>query len=61
MLGEHASLGDLNDNQRRDPLQLPKKKQINFPFNLPSWVLNAFTVKAFNFLFYSKNFKKGNQ
>ena len=58
MLGEHASLGDLNDNERRDPLQLPKKKQINFPFNLPSWVLNAFTVKAFNFLFYSKNFKK---
>jgi decaprenylphospho-beta-D-ribofuranose 2-oxidase len=58
MLGEHASLRDLNDKQRRDPLQLPKKKQINFPFNLPSWVLNAFTVKAFNFLFYSKNFKK---
>jgi decaprenylphospho-beta-D-ribofuranose 2-oxidase len=58
MLGEHASINDLDEKQNKNPLQLPKKKQINFPFNLPSWVLNAFTVKAFNFLFYSKNFKK---
>jgi decaprenylphospho-beta-D-ribofuranose 2-oxidase len=58
MLGEHAQLKDLNINQQREPLKLPGKKQINFPFNLPSWVLNAYTVKAFNFLFYSKNVKK---
>jgi decaprenylphospho-beta-D-ribofuranose 2-oxidase len=58
MLGEHAELKDLDENQKKNPLQLPKKKQINFPFNLPSWVLNAFTVKAFNFLFYAKNYKK---
>jgi decaprenylphospho-beta-D-ribofuranose 2-oxidase len=58
MLGEHAALNDLDEKQNKNPLRLPKKKQINFPFNLPSWVLNAFTVKAFNFLFYSKNFKK---
>ncbi len=58
MLGEHAEKKDLNEKQLKDPLQLPKNKQINFPFNLPSWVLNSFTVKAFNFLFYSKNLKK---
>ncbi len=58
MLGEHARLSDLHEKQRQDPLKLPKKKQINFPFNLPSWVLNAFTVKAFNYLFYVKNFKR---
>jgi decaprenylphospho-beta-D-ribofuranose 2-oxidase len=58
ILGEHAEEQDLNEKQKQYPLQLPKKKQINFPFNLPSWVLNAFTVKAFNFLYYSKNFKK---
>ncbi len=58
MLGEHADLKDLNEKQQKDPLRLPAKKQINFPFNLPSWVLNAYTVKAFNFLFYAKNFKK---
>jgi len=58
MLGEHATREDLNPNQKKDPLILPQKKQINFPFNLPSWVLNTFTVKAFNFLFYNKNFRK---
>ncbi|MDP4129516.1 MAG: FAD-binding oxidoreductase [Bacteroidota bacterium] len=58
MLGEHAHLTDLNERQRRNPLQLPRRKQINFPFNLPSWVLNETTVKAFNYLFYAKNFKK---
>lgn len=58
ILGEHATLNDLNENQKKEPLKLPKKKQINFPFNLPSWVLNTFTVKAFNFLYYGKNFKK---
>ena len=39
-------------------MKFPAKKQINFPFNLPSWVLNSFTVKLFNFLYYGKNFKK---
>jgi decaprenylphospho-beta-D-ribofuranose 2-oxidase len=58
MLGEHATPEDLNEKQKQYPLQLPKKKQINFPFNLPSWVLNSFTVKAFNFLFYRKNLKR---
>jgi decaprenylphospho-beta-D-ribofuranose 2-oxidase len=58
MLGEHAEIKDLDDRQKTNPLKLPGKKQINFPFNLPSWVLNAFTVKTFNFLFYSKNLKK---
>jgi len=48
---------DLNEKQKQAPLQLPKKKQITFPFNLPSWVLNSFTVKAFIF-YYSKNTKK---
>jgi decaprenylphospho-beta-D-ribofuranose 2-oxidase len=58
MLGEHARLEDLNEGKRKDPLKLPKKRQFNFPFTLPSFILNQFTVKAFNFLFYGKNFKK---
>jgi len=58
MLGEHASLQDLDSKQRNQPLKLPAKKQVSFPFNLPSFVLNQFTVKAFNFLFYAKNRKK---
>ncbi|MEP6613899.1 MAG: hypothetical protein ABJA76_18480, partial [Mucilaginibacter sp.] len=39
-------------------LKLPANKQITFPINMPSWLLNQFTVKAFNFLYYGKNFKK---
>ncbi|WP_295676570.1 FAD-binding oxidoreductase [uncultured Mucilaginibacter sp.] len=58
MLGEHAALAEISENDRKDPLKLPKNKQIVFPFNLPSWVLNSFTVKAFNLLYYTKNFKK---
>jgi decaprenylphospho-beta-D-ribofuranose 2-oxidase len=58
ILGEHAAMNDLDENKRKDPLALPKKKQIIFPFNLPSWVLNTYTVKAFNFLYYAKNFRK---
>ncbi|MGV3768282.1 MAG: FAD-binding oxidoreductase [Chitinophagaceae bacterium] len=58
MVGEHAKLDELSPKQKEAPLALPKKKQITFPFNLPSWVLNTFTVKAFNFLYYGKNFKK---
>lgn len=58
ILGEHATVADLPEAKKTAPLQLPKKKQITFPFNLPSFALNQFTVKAFNFLYYGKNFKK---
>jgi len=58
MLGEHAKISELNEKQKAHPLSLRKKKQISLPFNLPSWGLNNLTVKAFNFLYYSKNVKK---
>lgn len=57
ILGEHAKKEDLDEKQRQYPLQLPKKRQITFPFNLPSFVLNPYSVKAFNFLYYAKNTK----
>ncbi|HWJ27680.1 MAG TPA: hypothetical protein VNS32_14130, partial [Flavisolibacter sp.] len=58
MLGEHAAINDLDEKKKIAPLKLPNKKQITFPFTLPSFVLNQLTVKAFNFLFYSKNRKR---
>jgi FAD/FMN-containing dehydrogenase len=58
IVGEHAELKDLPAEKKDFPLQLPKKRGISFPFNLPSFALNEFTVKAFNFLYYGKNFKK---
>jgi FAD/FMN-containing dehydrogenase len=58
MLGEHATLEDLNEKQRKDPLKVPKKKQFSVPFNLPWWLLNNLTVKMFNFLVYNKNMRR---
>jgi len=58
MLGEHAGVDDLSTSQKKSPLLLPRKKQINFPVELPSYFLNPFTVKAFNFLFYGKNTRR---
>ena len=58
ILGEHARLDELDQQKRKDPLKLPGKKKIPFPFHLPSFALNRFTVKAFNFLFYAKNTKR---
>lgn len=58
ILGEHAKLNEIPENLRSSPLKLPAKKSIPFPFNLPSWVLNKFTVKLFNLLYYGKNLKR---
>jgi len=58
ILGEHATYNELPMDKKNDALKLPPKKQIPFPFNLPSWVLNSFTVKIFNALVYAKNFRK---
>jgi len=58
IIGEHATADQLSPAQKVNPLALPKKVRITFPFNLPGWALNTFTVKAFNFLYYGKNFKK---
>ena len=58
IVGEHARIEDLSNSQKRKKLAVPGKAKITFPFNLPSWVLNTMTVKAFNFLYYGKNFSK---
>lgn len=58
IVGEHATRDQLNEKQARDPLVLAPKMKITIPFNLPSFVLNNFTVKLFNMLYYGKNYKK---
>lgn len=54
MLGEHASLSDLEEHKRKDPLYIPKGGKINIPVNLPSFTLNSFSIQAFNFAYYHK-------
>jgi FAD/FMN-containing dehydrogenase len=58
IVGEHATVNELTPDRQLNPLKLPAKTRITFPFNLPPWVLNTFTVKVFNALYYAKNLKK---
>lgn len=52
------TLPNLLAKRKRRLLHCPEKKQIIFPFTLPSFILNQLTVKAFNLLYYNKNLKK---
>ena len=55
MLGEHAATDEVKARQTL----IPKEKAlVTVPFYFPSFVLNGFSVKVFNALFYAKNYKK---
>jgi FAD/FMN-containing dehydrogenase len=58
MKGEHAKLNEIDNSISNKPLRTHSNKTINIPFYLPSFVLNDFTVKTFNFLYYNKQRKK---
>ncbi|HTE07325.1 MAG TPA: FAD-binding oxidoreductase [Flavitalea sp.] len=58
IVGEHAKMSELSEKQKKRPLVPSPKAKLTFPFNFPSWILNTLTVKAFNFLYYGKNFRK---
>ncbi len=57
MLGEHAKQNELTDKLKDNPFPVHGDPKLSVPFNLPSFVLNKFSVKAFNMLFYGKNLK----
>lgn len=50
--GEHASLEELSSHLKSKPLTLKKRFKLNVPFYLPSFVLNNFSVQAFNALYF---------
>ena len=54
MLGEHARLDDLENSNRQNVYPRARSKNIYLPLNFPSWVLNKYSVKAFNNLYYRK-------
>lgn len=58
MMGEHASIQELSDKEKKQPLHCGKGTKINMPLNLPAFILNNLSVKSFNWLFYHKNFQK---
>ncbi len=52
ILGEHAEVSDLNLKIKNKPLETKVKKKIRIPFNFPSFILNSFTMKIFNSIYY---------
>lgn len=47
MLGEHAVNGEI---------ELRNQRMKNLPIDMPNWVLNSYSIKAFNFLYFHKSF-----
>lgn len=50
MLGKHAT----RDRVSGDPLRVKSKIKLGMPMDLPSFVLNPLSIKAFNFAYYNK-------
>jgi len=55
MAGEHALLSELDSKQKMNPLSIASKPKLMIPFNFPDFALNTLSVKAFNFLYYTKH------
>ena len=52
MIGEHASIDDLDKKKSQNPLKLKLKKKRNIPFYFPNWFLNKKLIKLFNSAYY---------
>jgi decaprenylphospho-beta-D-ribofuranose 2-oxidase len=53
--GEHALPDELPAVAARNPLAVAAKRQIRVPFYLPGFILNRWTVRAFNELYHRRN------
>ncbi|MDR2206658.1 MAG: FAD-binding oxidoreductase [Flavobacteriaceae bacterium] len=58
MRGEHAQKSELKNKFAEQYLNLKKKFQPTIPFYFPGFVLNRWSIKIFNFLYYAKQRKK---
>jgi FAD/FMN-containing dehydrogenase len=54
MFGRHASLDQLDEAQRREPLAYTPDHLARMPFDLPEGLLNTCTVSTFNRLYYAR-------
>ena len=52
MLGEHAEAENLPQDYAADPFKTPRRRSARVPFTLPPFLLNQFTIRAFNALYY---------
>lgn len=56
MTGEHAQTKELPANLRQNALSFAPPGKLQVPFYFPAFSLNRLSVKAFNFLYYQKQF-----
>lgn len=52
MSGDHAQRDELSGAQRLAPLRSATHPTRNMPFDMPAWLLNPVTIRAFNELYY---------
>ena len=52
MLGEHAKKSELSPVARDNSLGINNKKSKAIPFDMPNWLLNHYSISAFNSLYY---------
>lgn len=52
MLGEHATLDEV---KAKEPLKVHAQPKLSAPFFFPSFLLNRFSVGAFNFAYFNKH------
>lgn len=50
--GEHARQAELNPKDSQSPFHSPRRFPLAVPFTFPGFVLNQYSVKAFNWLYY---------
>lgn len=58
MRGEHATKYELGGKTRENALKTEKKLRPSIPFTLPSFILNRFSVKFFNAIYFGKQRQK---
>jgi len=56
--GEHATLAEVSEKIKKNPLKIKKKPKLNIPFFFPNFALNPLSIKIFNWLYFNKQIKK---
>lgn len=59
MTGEHARVSEIR--RPAAPFDTPRHRNIPFPFDLPGFALNPYTVRAFNALYYRMGARKAGE
>ena len=54
MSGDHAARDELSGGRRLTPLRLPTHKVRNIPVDMPGWLLNKLSIRAFNSRYFRR-------